>query len=506
MTTQINKQCLDWDKLNDTIKGLDTDIEHVGEVQREAIPLVFLPGIMGSVLRRSGTTGEGKGTDGLPNMRWDPGDPKFMWWQYSGVDGATRRRMVVGPSGDEFDEGFLKVHNTNPEGDGFQGVSKSTYHPFLAFLRNQSHWGPLTNLFEFPVYAIGYNWSDTNKNNGKKVAKRIDDIIAEAKSVTGKCEKVILITHSMGGLVGRSATLLWGAKDKVAGIVHGVQPVTGSCGAYWRVKAGFEGFGPASRVLGNSGKNVTPILGNMPGGLELLPNKHYFDGDNSKQWLTVKHQGRVELALPKADPYTEIYRVKATGDETKHKGRKFWALIDPDLLDPGRQVVQANENSLDGLAAAAAVEPWDQYINQLNKAEAFHTQLKDDFHDNTFCFHGTDHDSAERIEYKTDTVWVERDSYRTRAFWGRFSWNNQDLRGKLQDPDGDGDGTVGTCSGSAISAQSTEQANKREYQRKVLPHSGKMEHEPAYNDTGAREFVVQAILSICQEKIKDVTK
>ena len=124
------------------------------------------------------------------------------------------------------------------------------------------------------------------------VATRVKEIIKEAKEVTGKCEQVILITHSMGGLVGRSASMLHGLKDKILGVVHGVQPVTGAAAAYWRVKAGFEGANAASRVLGNSGKNVTPILGNMPGGLELLPNKLYETGGGQHQQTVVDNYDR----------------------------------------------------------------------------------------------------------------------------------------------------------------------------------------------------------------------
>ena len=173
MADKTNKLSVQWNELKDPFCGLDTNIEHQIEVQREAIPLVFLPGIMGSVLKRAGTNGKGKGTDGLPNMRWNPGNAKWMWWNYSGIDGAARRRMVIGPDGTEFNRNYLEVHNTDPVGDGFQGVSESTYHKFLKYLQNQSHWGPLNKLFEFPVYAIGYNWSDTNRNNGKMVANRI---------------------------------------------------------------------------------------------------------------------------------------------------------------------------------------------------------------------------------------------------------------------------------------------------------------------------------------------
>ena len=65
-----------WYEADQTITSLDTDINHLVEIQREAIPLVFIPGIMGSRLRRAGTKGAKKAATkgGLPDLRWDPSD------------------------------------------------------------------------------------------------------------------------------------------------------------------------------------------------------------------------------------------------------------------------------------------------------------------------------------------------------------------------------------------------------------------------------------------------
>jgi triacylglycerol esterase/lipase EstA (alpha/beta hydrolase family) len=56
-----------------------------------------------------------------------------------------------------------------------------------------------------------------------------------------KCEKVILVTHSMGGLVARYYSELldgdFGQKN-ILGIVHGVMPDRGAPMAYKRMKAG----------------------------------------------------------------------------------------------------------------------------------------------------------------------------------------------------------------------------------------------------------------------------
>src|ERR1051326_4103672 len=252
---------IQWYEVDRNIRGLETDVEpqiaeHEIRVQRETIPLIFIPGIMGTRLRLAGTNGTGDGADGLPNMRWDPGSSSFMFWNYSGTSAEHRKDMIVGAS---FSSDFLEVANSDPIGDGFIGIMDD-YRAFLRTLRGRD-WGPLNKIFEFPVYASGYNWTDDNEHAGQLLAQRIQDIIQEAQSVTGLCEKVILITHSMGGLVARAASELAGARDSILGIIHGVQPATGAAAAYWRIKAGFEGFGMTSRVLGTPGPNEPAIMG-----------------------------------------------------------------------------------------------------------------------------------------------------------------------------------------------------------------------------------------------------
>ncbi len=477
-----------WEKVDDEIANLDTDVEHKVVVKREAIPLVFVPGIMGSILRRAGTNGTGNGADGLPNLRWNPSSKLFMINNYSGESGLHRQRMLIGP--DKYSSNFLEVHNSNHVGNGFQGVSNSSYGTFLDFIENPATWGPLSKIFDLPVYAVGYNWTDTSLNNGKMLAKRIDEIIKEAKQKTGKCEKVIVITHSMGGIVSRSASELAGAKSKIMGIIHGVQPATGSGAGYWRVKAGFEGLGMTSRVLGNSGSTVTPILGNMPGGLELLPNKNYRTNDGKREWLSVSEDGAKILSLPKLDPYKEIYRVQATGSEISHTDRKYWGLMDPDLLDPSNPP-PSNPDDPNTIMGGARQTGWDKYLTVLGKAENFHNELGTKVHPTTYTFHGTGHKTADRVEMITESVWVEWDSYPKRGFRGRFkNKKGEDRRALLQDPAGTGDGTVPISSATSLDEQA---------QPSPTPLGTPGEHEPIYKTQAAQNFVIRAVSSLCKK-------
>jgi len=71
-------------KLTDIEVGKPLDVE----VQKETIPIVFVPGIMGSRLKRAA---DGKKV-------WDPDDKLFMLWNYgmATVDAADKKAALIG--------------------------------------------------------------------------------------------------------------------------------------------------------------------------------------------------------------------------------------------------------------------------------------------------------------------------------------------------------------------------------------------------------------------------
>lgn len=177
----------------------------------------------------------------------------------------------------------------------------------------------------YPVHAIGYNWLRSNGDSAKEVAKRIREIIQYYKDRKFHCEKVIVVTHSMGGLVGRALIHpeYGNAMDVVAGIVHGAMPAVGAGAAYKRIRVGFEGSGLLGyifkKVVGDTGPKVTAVLANAPGGLQLLPSERYGAG-----WLKAELNGEEVLSLPQSDPYTEIYTIED----------KWYRLITPEWVNP----------------------------------------------------------------------------------------------------------------------------------------------------------------------------
>ena len=351
-----------WD-LKNPIEGLETERQNRIVIERDVLPIIFIPGIMGSRLKNN----EG-------DMIWDPDNNWFMLKNYGLLWMATaksRKELVIGK---QFSPEYLEVLQddaiqtkriADPGGidktrkeRGWGGVSWSTYGDILKVLQKRL-WDETVSLFyEFPVHAFGYNWTASNDLAGKKLVEEIDRIIKLYKDKGRHCEKVLLVTHSMGGLVARSAYMLHGAKDKIMGIIHGVQPSNGSPAAYWRMKAGFERphsipettlmhwfknpvktlkfkkdsavnsvVGTAtSWTLGTDGEEVTALLGNMPGGLELLPNKQYRNNDGSTQWLELIDDQGIRKALPKSDPYREIYE----------QDDVYYRLVNEEWLNPGR--------------------------------------------------------------------------------------------------------------------------------------------------------------------------
>ena len=401
------------------IEGFETDRQNRLVIEREVLPIIFVPGIMGSRLRNQ------KG-----DRVWDPDDPKFMLRNYGLLWAATaksRKSLVVGK---EFDNDFLKIldddykHNKvfaddadiRREQRGWGGVSWSSYGAFLKVLQNRE-WDQTVNLFyEFPVHAFGYNWTASNGLAGQQLGVYIDQVLKNYSDAGRKCGKVLLVTHSMGGLVARSACLLHGAKDKVLGVIHGVQPSNGSPAAYWRMKGGFERphsipdidlfqwirnpvkmfnhqkgkllnsiKGPISAwVLGTDGEEVTALLGNMPGGLELLPNKQYENNDGRDRWLEVVDKEGKNKSLPIVNPYEEIYR----------KQDEYYRLVNSEWLNPGG-ISKSGKKYRDK-------PPWNFYLEYLSQAEGFHDALGcagEQVHPQTYQFYSSGIASPDRVVF-----------------------------------------------------------------------------------------------------------
>jgi hypothetical protein len=236
----------------------------------------------------------------------------------------------------------------------------------------------------YPVHAMGYNYLKSNGKSARVIADRIRGLTTGYQKRGFQCDEVIIVTHSMGGLLARAlihpkyGNLLNDPSVKVLGIYHNVMPTMGAAASYKRTRFGFlEGSGTIAEigasVLGIDGKHATAILANAPAALELFPGSAY-----GKAWLkVVDGSGREMWSLPRNGESALENIYLQTAD-------KWWRLLHPDWVNPGH----VKESAGGGIAAV---------IDRLNKAADFVEDIKATFHPNncyaSFC------SSSERPSY-----------------------------------------------------------------------------------------------------------
>ncbi len=299
--TESNDIHIKWWQLFEPIPNIQSDRLNTIYIEKEVIPIIFVPGIMGSRLRRRGSS-----------RVWDPDDKGFMFANYGSLSAtaAKRKNLLIGatfsdqylePIYDDATHNLAKLHDKNDKSRaerGWGSIYWESYGKFLTSIQNHDVAGrfgePVRHCFDFAVHAFGYNWTDSCLNNGLKLIDYIEATLQRYRGTGRMCEQVILITHSMGGLVARAACRTLerrGANETILGVIHGAQPATGTPTAYWRMKAGFERAGGeapgeyaawlqnplkwlkkkltsgiTARTLGTDGEEVTSLMANMPGG------------------------------------------------------------------------------------------------------------------------------------------------------------------------------------------------------------------------------------------------
>ncbi|QNA88345.1 alpha/beta hydrolase [Massilia sp. Dwa41.01b] len=396
----------------------------------KVIPVILVPGIMGSNLRATTNKKQAQNTElSVGNPAWRPpngvreGLREAKMWDGRGP--AVRQQILDGDT--------LEVDNTGliePSGE-MEGMTVeqlrnrwwgevhwSSYGPLLCelqsklnstfeaslILRNRqpnSHWESIMeydhekwnaadmskltvgNLekfaqYQYPVYACGYNWTQSNELSGIRLKTRVLEIIDLWIKRKFDCKQVILVTHSMGGLVARACAKQ--IPDRIVGISHGVMPALGAPLAYRRMACGTEKSSPSatikgnfemekfSQIAGDTTEKTTPTMAMACGALELLPNHLY-----PQPWLMAsvrKRDGSIEDVCPLF--YQNVY-------DLYREFSTWYRVIDLDLVDPARKY-----DPKTGEAKRAV-------IRAVGQAEKFHTQVLDSYyHPNSYAYYGAD--------------------------------------------------------------------------------------------------------------------
>ncbi len=474
------------------------------------IPVVFVPGVMGTNLEKKDSNPP------VPVWLLDGNTTVGPWMGRGAVD----RKRILDPGKTQVHGGGKIAAGTAQTEDelrrrGWGEVAYMSYGEWLVWLENalnDAHAGTdygrkglreslchiitpgleklardevaLSYKYQFPVHAVGYNWLQSNAVSAERLASRIDEITAwYRKQFNYHCDRVILVTHSMGGLVARYYSEVMGLRDTVLGVVHGVMPATGAAATYRRMKAGTEGAGIvgvlSALVLGADAASMTAVVGNAPGPLQLLPSRDYGMG-----WLRIRDGERV-VELPASDPYSEIYTVRGT----------WWGLCDDQLLNP----LDPAKKTID--------QDWSDFEDLIqDKVQKFHAQISNKYHANTYVFYGDD----EKHKAYGNVTWMQQTPPLLRgdvppmvgllatrgsedpATGGQLIKTTVDGKASfakfvLRDADEHGDGTVPVRSGRAPAHQA----------RACAAFAG-IEHEGAYKLDATRRFTLHAITRIAQ--------
>lgn len=401
---------------------------------RSPIPVIFLPGVMGSLLTNKETgavvwhppnmDGVISGVFGAISIIAD--------WFASASKRATRFDpipAVVDPRG-PVDVGNNDLSDEEARRRGWGTVHRWSYQPTLAWLEYTlnhpmlmgqpiGEWahgdeegekaalsailgtdpsdygaygpgGPITvdsDVFKslvryrYPVYAIGYNFLQSNEISGQQVLDGVDFKHRDTEQITrimgireicreNHTDKAIVITHSMGGLVARMASQFCaGAKD-MHGVIHSAQPATGAPLFAKRFRTGGEDFINGS-LMGRDDAEFVAIASNAEGPMELAPMPDYYDG--KPWWIFVdKNDGREIMALPEKNALEDLY----TNDA-------WYALLpDSSVLDPAGIVKRRLEDE------KSALSVHESFKKSMRAVVTRQKDLANKYHPNTYALYG----------------------------------------------------------------------------------------------------------------------
>jgi len=253
--------------------------------------------------------------------------------------------------------------------------------------------------YRFEFWAVGYNWIRSNADSAADVIDHIEEkIIPYYRDTLGagiaENMKVVLLTHSMGGLVARAISGVHGY-GRVLGSIIGSMPAEGAPLTYKMLRTGADSFAMKYIAQGQTGLHLAAQLSRSNGGLELLPSARY--GGTGGGWLKLRRSGAGkgvnEDQLPRdGDPYADIYR-----------SRSWYGLI------PSGNAVALDFSATKNASEAGYesrggdLDPFNDFDDKIDEVQDFHERIADQCPTPAYVHVGAD-SSGKRAAYE-EVVW-----------------------------------------------------------------------------------------------------
>lgn len=232
------------------------------KVPGKRLPIVVVPGVMGSRLSEPGTNALVWNPTGTP-LGGDPG---------SFAANSARLRNVAAPlAPDETNRYYLDSdHNRVSPIKHYYNVIAKFYGTLAESLHYQLRTKLASKRLVPAVYCCGYDWRQDNAAS----AARLATIVQEAQNDC-EGEKVILVAHSMGGIVSRHLCKNLGGESKVRALILLGSPTLGAVKAYLNMRNGLPFFDTVRRVLHISDTESRDFMRAMQSAYQLLPTYVY---------------------------------------------------------------------------------------------------------------------------------------------------------------------------------------------------------------------------------------
>lgn len=258
--------------------------------------IVFLPGILGTELTFENGATWGGGASTIWSGLLDSGSDLVAGLKQKAVVKGPIRSLSIVP-------GLFKVQQ-------YGSFEKSLEREFSRKLGSG-------------FYSFGYDWRRDNRDTAKLLKDFITQRLIERREATGKSGKVVIIAHSMGGLVAAWYLFVLGGGDTLRAFIPIGTPFAGSLNAFRLLHEGTKSvyaksvrFTPivpdwdsADAVMRNM-QSLYQLLPTYPcfkAGDELLPLKDVNDFDfltdyflDSVDFHTELHSKTKEASLPEA--------------------------------------------------------------------------------------------------------------------------------------------------------------------------------------------------------------